>query len=230
MRRPASSAFVLGHPTTRTLTIGAAIVSCFAWAGHTVSWLAPALALLLLKASFAASKRVARYQEWRTAWDEMLASGVRSQEPEVRRQERSPAPAPEPKAIATATPRTQPPPVRRPVLISAWLVMLGWLAAHDQRADGYAAVALGFVAVSAWGVCVVLVRLARWLLGAASPARAPTIHDAAPGAPADDPRIVAQCLPVARPLKRTGHVRERLPQYCRDLLARSAAASTNDRL
>jgi hypothetical protein len=223
MRRPPSSAFVLGHPTTRMLTIGAAIVSCFAWAGHAVSWLAPALALLLCKASFAARKRVARYQEWRTAWDEM-------QEPEVRRQERSPAPAPEPKAIATAIPRTEPPPAKRPVLISAWLVTLGWLAAHDQQANGYPAVALAFLALSAWGACVVLLRLARWLLGwAASPARASTSRHAAPGVPADDPRIVAQSLPVPPPVKRTGHVRERLPQYCRDLLARSAAASTNDR-
>jgi len=232
MKRPPATDFFLAHRASRLGLPAAAAASAVAAAAHDLSWwVAPAVCLLAWKASYAAKRRVTAWREWRAEWSSMLDSGSGSREPEVRAGERAPlAAVREPAPDAEPAPPA-PPPAKRPVLLSAWLVTLGWLAAHSQQTGGYPAVALVFLALSAWGAFVALAWLARWLLGgAASPARASTVRRARPEAPADDPRIVAQCLPVPPSVRREGfHVRDRLPAYCRDLLARSAAASSNDR-
>jgi hypothetical protein len=246
MTRPPRTDFVLGARASTLLTIGAAGLTSVVWlTQHTISWLVPVVSLLLCKASFSARRRITVYRNWRGAWDEMAGAGLANQPSQAR-----PAPSRAPSRLSPNTPppqeqdKPQPPPRRlripRPVLIAVWLVLTCWLKSH-QGEPGTTALGIGslcFFALTLWGAAVACVGFCRWLFRPASASKARSAKvEAANPAPAgrasatdaDGNHIVAQCLPVPRVSPPSGHVRDVLPDYCRSLLARSAATSSNNR-
>jgi hypothetical protein len=222
MNRPASTDFVLGHRAGVMLTTGAAALTSIVWATqHAISWIVPAVALLLCKASFAAKKRVTVWRNWRGAWDEM--AGVT---------EPSPAPAaPFPArrssgpfadaggaagkmdAAEAASPKPAARRIPRWVLIVTWLLLLCVIAANRDQpgTPALGVVALIFLLLSAWGSGVALLRVGRWLFLPAS-ARPQALAERASATDSDGDYIVGQCLPVARDVLPSGHVRDVLPE------------------
>src|ERR1019366_2619787 len=229
MNRPPSLDFVLGARTSVVLTTGAAALSTFVWATqHTIAWPVPVIALGLCKASFAAKKRVAVWRDWRGTWDEMAGAGQSTQPGRAR-----PAPPPPANLAAKAAQQQEPakpapgrPRIPRAALIVGWLLLVFWLKAH-QGEDGTPALGFGalcFFGLTIWGAVAACIDVRRWLSRPASP----RISDgqAAPEVSPEGAHIVAQCLPVPRNALPSGHVRDVLPAYARELLQRSSAAAS----
>jgi len=229
MNRPASTDFVLGHRAGVMLTTGAAALTSLVWVTqHAISWIVPAVALLLCKASFAAKKRVTTYRNWRGAWDEMAGVAEPSPAPAAPfPARRSSGPFADAQVAATkrdaaeaaASPKPGPRRIPRLVLVATWLLLLCVIVANrdQQGTPALGVVALIFLLLSAWGSGVALLRVGRWLFRSASARPQALAERASATDPAGD-YIVGQCLPVARDVLPSGHVRDVLPEYCKPLL------------
>jgi hypothetical protein len=222
MNRPSSFDFLLGHRAAVWLTTGATGVSALAWLSHGTSWLVPLVALAARNGCLAASGRVGRYRRWAEAWVEMAGTG--EEEPGLGPSpSRSPA-ADAPKPAEPKPARRKPRPIPRSALILAWLLLLGWFTARrneppTEPRDGL--LALCCVVLSIWGALAGVASLLQRVLRTPAEALPRSGPEPEPGQDV----VVTQCLPLPPAPQRAGHhVTELLPDYARELLARSRAA------
>ncbi len=205
MNRPSPLAFVLGHRASTIATGAASVITTLAWLGpHSVSWYVPAIALYACKSSFTAKRRITVYREWRSAWAEMAGVGP---EPEQEH-----------------APRRKGAPVLRVILggtswlvgSAFWLLLLCWLWVHasENTTQAYGAHGFWWLALTVWGAVAGVRGLQRRNrpTGEAADAQA-----AQGGVAPQATHIVAHCLPVPSDVRPSGHVRDRLPDYCQQL-------------
>lgn len=205
MNKPAFSQYLLGHRVTVLAALLLAAFASYRWLTQQehhedISWLVPAVALLLCKSSFRARTRISEFTQWNGAWNAMAGGPERV--------------GGDAKARAPRRPRS--PLVRFVLLAVTSLACLSWLSvhAHESGSPEYAGVAVAFVAASAWGAWIPAASLLRW---AWSPSG---VSARARGA---GHFVVSQCLRIPRMSPGLGAVRAALPDYCQTLLLARAA-------
>jgi hypothetical protein len=232
MTRPRVSDFVCGHRATVAASSTIAVLMTLSWfAPHGVSWFSTLVALLFCKACFAAKRRIAIWTQWNLAWNQM-AEPTAHTAPPSRAAPRASSEKPS-SAVVEAVER-KPRRIPRAALIATWLVLFAWLKSHqgESSTPSLGIGALCFFGLALWGAFAATRKAGRWLLSPAharARSKAPDGSDALDNATdADGNAIVAQCLPVPTAVP-SGHVRDVLPAYCRELLERKpreAAGST----
>lgn len=232
VHRPKAIDFVLGHPVAIVLFGTTEAVATVAWLRSDVSWLVPALAALLWKASFAAKRRVTAHRAWTEAWDEMADVPARGEFPPRAAARPKLAPAPRPQPMPNSAPEPEAAaPITKPkrgvtlgeVLAVGWALITYGMARTIYRhaPDGSDIGAIFVLAAGPPGAALLLVGAGKMLFhGRRRPALAPAPADAEPAHDADGAFIVGQALPRDPMPERSGRFRDHLPDYARDLLAR----------
>jgi hypothetical protein len=204
MNRPPRSDFMIGTRGGVILTSCLAIYVLYRWGSQdehheVISWVLPALALLLCKASIAARKRVGAFTQWNDAWRE--TAGLPPERPAAKRRH-----SPRQWAISG---------------VGSWALAGWWLCAHAAEAGSpaFAASASLFALLSLWGLGTGLTFLAK---------RTGTRATSRSARPARE-HIVAVCLPVPLTSPSARQFTAALPDYCQQLLAHSNTTPSETR-
>jgi hypothetical protein len=201
MNRPSNTEFALGHKLGVTLTTSAAAFGSYVWATAHISWLIPAVFLVLCRTSFTARRKVVAYKAWERDWREMRGDPPTQDASKRKRRRRQ-------WAIAAC--------------LGCWVSLTAWLTAHagEPASADYNSAAAAWMLLSALGAGAALLQLARWMFRLAR---------ATGGARSARTHVVSVCLPVPRGLWGSPGPRQfraRLPKYARALLAQGAGAPT----
>ena len=208
MIRPALTNYVIGNRPTLAATCCLTAFVLFRWGMQEqhrehISWIIPAVALLMSKASFAARKRVVAYRNWREAWDEMAGAAAQPTQ-------------------QTPSQRKRVPFAWRLVGFTTWLALLCWLIPHSRENTNEAALfALAWLLLSLWGAVAAVKAFARWVF---SPAKAKAAASPRRERGAVRNHIVSVCLKVPWISPSLPRIRARLPDYCQPLLLTRASA------
>lgn len=176
-----------------------AAMRCFTHTGEAepVPWLCLGLGVLAAGASLKARRRIAVYQEWRGAWNDM--AGVRPQEAKPAKAARRPAPR-----------------AAKPVLLAlSWVLTACWLQLHAAEASTpkYACFAAALAFTSAWGAKLALLPLL--------PRRRRRSTTALAAKKSAEGFVVTACVPLPARSPTLREIKAALPDYCRRLLNRS---------
>lgn len=197
MRRPYLLDFVLGNRLVRFGFLGFGLCDlCLFADSHDGRWLVLSLVgVMVSRYAGAARSRLIAYRNWKGEWDQMTDAGTSRGGPARRPPKRW----------------------RGRLAFAAWLVLALWLRAHPHQAGNpaYEVLALGFAALTLWGVFASFLRLVGRLRRGAKPKAETKASD----------HIVCVVPSVPRSSPSLAQIRSALPAYCKRLMTGSSASS-----